>query len=309
MVRVSHRPPPNTPTRSVNRCVGAPSGDGTRQVLCANGPVAGPPCPKVVIGPAHWAAHDGAMQLIQPTHVLRPARGPLVLSTVVGSVLLVGGIALAWIAFATPLVRGLTPSVVRPALDQMALGAMVWGLSLVAPPCFAIVGAFRLFVVAAEVRRKPSDGVVARIASKLSDEHVIAPAINMPDGRVLRNLVVGPYGMAILAEPPPAKITRRQGNTWAVRKFDGRWYPLENPLERAVRDTERVRHWIAEQDTDFTVKVYAALVTADRTISRIGACAVVMPEDVPAWLASLPPQRSLNEIRRADLVELIRSIA
>ena len=226
MVRVSHPRTPNTPTRSVNWCVGAPSGDRARQVLCANGPVGELPCPKVVIGRSRGVAHDGVMQLIQPTHVLRPARGPLVVATIVGSILLVGGIALAWLAFATPLVRGLTPSVVRPALDQIAIGAMVWGLSLVAPPSFAIVGAFRLFVVAAEVRRKPSDGVVARIASKLSDEHVVAPAIYLPDGRVLRNLVVGPYGMAILAEPPPAKITRRQGNTWAIRKFDGRWYPL-----------------------------------------------------------------------------------
>ena len=66
------------------------------------------------------------------------------MGTVVGGLLLVGGISLAWIAFATPLVRGFTPAVVRPTPDQMLVGGIIWGLSLVAPPCFAIVGAFRL---------------------------------------------------------------------------------------------------------------------------------------------------------------------
>ena len=55
------------------------------------------------------------MQFIQPSSVMRPARGPLLAGTVVGSVLLVGGLALAWLAFATPLIRRLMKGQERPA--------------------------------------------------------------------------------------------------------------------------------------------------------------------------------------------------
>ena len=84
------------------------------------------------------------MQLIQPSHAIRPARGPMLMGTVVGGVLLAGGIVLGWLAFATPFVRVLSPSVVRPTVEEMAIGGFIWGLSLVAPPCFAIVGLLRL---------------------------------------------------------------------------------------------------------------------------------------------------------------------
>jgi len=83
---------------------------------------------------------------------------------------------------------------------------------------------------------------------------------------------------------------------------------LENPLERAARDAERVRSWIAAEERDFVVKVYAAVVTPDTSLSRTSACAVISTEQIPAWLASLPPQRSLSSDRRAELLGLIKSI-
>jgi hypothetical protein len=249
------------------------------------------------------------MQFIQPSHVLRPARGPLLLGTVVGSVLFVGGLALAWVAFATPLVRGLTPSVVRPAPDQMAIGAIVWGISLVAPPCFAIVGALRLGRVAATVLQKPALTPAAAALAALGDEYVVAPSLYLPDGRNIRNVVVGPFGLAVLYEPPPPKFTRRQGTRWEVRRADGRWVPLENPVERAARDAERLRRWAHSEDRDFIVKVHGAVVTSDASVGRSPSTAVISPDQVAAWLVSLPPQRSLNETRRADLAERIRLIA
>src|SRR5258705_10614121 len=84
-----------------------------------------------------------AMEMIYPAATTKPARGPIVAGTLVGLVLLVGGLGLAWLAIATPLVRGLTPNTIRPAPEQMAVGAIIWGFSLVAPPSFAIVGLFR----------------------------------------------------------------------------------------------------------------------------------------------------------------------
>jgi hypothetical protein len=249
------------------------------------------------------------MQLIPPTHVARPARGPLVLSTLVGGVLLFGGLGLAWLAIATPVVRGLTPAVVRPAPDQMLMGALVWGLSLVAPPAFAIVGAIRLSSVAATVLRKPHVGAVKSVAARLGDEYVVAPIVNLPDGRTARNVVVGPFGMAILHEMPPKRFTRRHGSQLEVRRHDGRWVSLESPLERAIRDTDRLKHWLTLEERDFVVKVYAAVVTDDDSIARTPSCAVLLPDQIPGWLASLPPQRSLSPSRIEDLVERLRAIA
>ena len=54
------------------------------------------------------------------------------------------------------------------------------------------------------------------------------------------------------------------------------------------------------------VKVYAALVVPDNRIQRTPACAVITRDQVPAYLASLPPQRSLTPSRREFIVEQVR---
>ena len=41
-----------------------------------------------------------AMQVIQPSHIARPSRGPMLMGTIVGGVLLAGGLVLGWLAFA-----------------------------------------------------------------------------------------------------------------------------------------------------------------------------------------------------------------
>ena len=249
------------------------------------------------------------MQFIQPSHAIRPARGPMLMGTVVGGVLLAGGIVLGWLAFATPFVRVLTPSVLRPSVEEMAIGGVVWGLSLVAPPCFAIVGLIRLAQVGSTLMRKPAAGPVAKAAGALTDEYVVAPSLELPDGRRVRNVVIGPFGLAVIGEPPPRNVTRRHGTAWEVRRADGRWVPLEHPVERTSRDAERLRRWIGAEERDFIVKVYAAFVTTDPTIVRTSACAVIGPNEVAAWLVGLPPQRSLYDTRRDDLIERIRSLA
>ena len=39
---------------------------------------------------------------------------------------------------------------------------------------------------------------------------------------------------------------------------NGRWVPIENPLDRATRDAERVRRWLATDDRDFVIKALNA---------------------------------------------------
>jgi hypothetical protein len=233
----------------------------------------------------------------------------MLMGTVVGGVLLAGGIVLGWLAFATPFVRVLSPSVVRPTIEEMAIGGLIWGLSLIAPPCFAIVGLLRLTQVAGTLVRKPGVGALSKAAPSLPDDYVVAPSLELPDGRRVRNVVVGPFGLAVIGEAPPTAVTRRHGNNWEVRRRDGRWVPLEHPVERTSRDAERLRRWISAEERDFLVKVYAAFVTDDPTVLRTPVCAVIGPNEVGAWLAGLPPQRSLYDNRREDLVERVRTLA
>ena len=234
--------------------------------------------------------------------------GAVIVGLVVGSILLLGGLFLAWVAFATPVLTGLTPSAVRPGPGQLAVGGAIWGFALVAPPSFAIIGALRLGRVARAVSAKPSARAMARVAQAVGDEYTSATDVRLPDGRVIRDLVVGPFGLAVISELPPSTLTRHHGISWEIRQSDGRWAYFENPLERTARDGERVRRWVGAAERDYVVKVYAAVVTADSTVARIAGCAVVSSEQIPAWLASLPSARALTVDRRANLIEQIRTI-
>jgi hypothetical protein len=264
--------------------------------------------PDLAIEAAVPGGHDEPMQMIHPTVSTGPARGPLVAGALVGLILLAGGLALAWLTLATPFVRGLTPTAIRPAPDQIFVGAIIWAATFVAPPSFALIGLFRLAQIAGLVRRR-NDGLLGPVAAALGDDIAVAPFVRLPEGRIVRNLVAGSYGVAILAELPPAGVSRRSGSSWEIRGANGRWVPFENPLERTARDAEGVRRWIDAEGRDFVVKVYAAIVSTDSSLARTPSCAVISPAQIPAWLGSLPPQRTLNADRRAELVDRIRSIA
>ena len=120
--------------------------------------------------------------------------------------------------------------------------------------------------------------------------------------------MTGPHGVAIFELLPPLRASRHHDGRWEVRVRSGRWIPIENPLERASRDAERVRRWLADDDHDFVVKVHAAVIAPDLSLPRTPTCAVITSDQVAAYLASLPPQRSLTASRRERLVELIREL-
>jgi hypothetical protein len=249
------------------------------------------------------------MQVLAPSRRIRPARliPPIVTGLVVGGVLLAGGFVLGYLTLGTSFLQRFTP-VGRVSEAQMAAGAIAWSVGLTAPALFVIVGAVRLFGVAELVGAlRPKQPPLARLASTLTDEYVVATKVRLPDGRRIPQLVLGPFGLAVVEEAPPAAATRRQANVWEVRMQDGRWRPLENPLDRAARDADGVRRWLGGEDRDFVAKVYAALIVPSAALERTSACAVVAPDQIGAWLQSLAPQRSLTESRRDDLLELIRS--
>ena len=248
------------------------------------------------------------MQTIVSARAARPPVGAVLIGVAVGGILLLGGVVLGWLAFTTPVLSGLSATSVRPDPAQVAMGAVVWGVGLVAPPCFAIVGALRLSHVARSLSAKPPLRALSRIGDTLGDDYVAASSVRLPDGRVVRDLVLGPFGFAVISELPPASVIRHAGNSWEIRRSDGRWVHLEHPLERAARDAERVRRWIASTERDYVVKAYAAVVTPDPTVIRTANCAVIRSDQVAAWLTSLPAARALTPDRRADLVGEIRAV-
>jgi hypothetical protein len=249
------------------------------------------------------------MEVISPTRdAARPSVGPIVGSAAVGTGLIVGGLVLAYIVFATPALSLLVPGGRRDAV-QTAAGMAIWAIALVAPAAFLLLGTNRLArMLATRSDRTGRRSTAASVLSDLPDDVVVASGIVLDDGRPVPDLIVGSFGAAVVRELPPAGAVRIQDGHWYLRTQRG-WIPLEDPLAKTVRDSERVRRWLAHDDADFVVKVYAAVVSRDVDIPRTTACAVLRPDQLAAWVAALPPQRSITAGRRELIVDRVRAAA
>jgi hypothetical protein len=246
------------------------------------------------------------MQVITSRTANRVPRGSIILGTLVGAVLLVGGLSVAWLTFGTSFMSRFTPTG-HLGPTQFVTGMLAWSFALIAPAAFTITGLARLVVVFDSVASsKPKPTPVPLLAKRLGDDYVVASRLRLPDGRVIPDLVLGPFGAAVIEQAPPAGAIRRHGEAWEVRTDKG-WMPLENPLERASRDAERVRSWFTNDDRDFIVKVYAAVIDPNGTLERSASCAVIAPDQIQAWIVGLPAQRSLTASRRESLTELLRN--
>jgi hypothetical protein len=238
----------------------------------------------------------------------RPSLIPIVGRTVVATLMVVGGLVVAYAVFATPLLSQAIPAG-RPDAGQLVVGMALWAIALVAPAGFILVGTTRLARALASVRdRAPRRSTALRALADLPSDIVVASGLALPDGRGVSELVVGAFGAAVIRELPPAAVTRIRDGRWELRTSK-RWIPLEDPLERAARDAERVRRWLGHDDVDFVVKVYAAVVGPDATMARTAACAVLAPDQLAGWIAALPAQRSLTTGRREQILDLVREAA
>jgi len=238
----------------------------------------------------------------------REHRVAIARSLAVGILLMVAGLALAWLSIGTPLVTGFIP-LGRPGALQIAGGIVVWGFAIVIPAVFLIMGVARMAAVIDALTSMRPRKVTPQLASALGPEHVAATDLVLPGGRRLHELVIGPFGIVVLGAVPPLSYSRHVGTRWEVRDERGRWIPIEDPIQRASRDAERVRGWLATEDRDFLVRVYAAVVTEDERVDRSSTCAVIEPGELGAWLAALPPQRGLTPSRRDHVVEKVASLA
>ncbi|MDP9482570.1 MAG: NERD domain-containing protein [Chloroflexota bacterium] len=248
------------------------------------------------------------MQVFQPRTTRAGSRLSIVTGGTIGLLLVGLGAALAYLALATPFSQQFIPEP-RASGIRVVVSALGWTLLIAAPATAAIAGIAWLADVAGRaslLRAKPHP--VVGLARVLGEDYTAATNVRLPDGRVVSEIIVGPHGMAVFEPMPPAAITRMQGGRWELRVGKDRWIPLENPLERTVRSADRVRHWLANEDRGFVVRVHAAIVASDAaSIGRSPGCAVVSREQIPAYLNSLPVQRGFTPERRAQIVEIIRA--
>lgn len=252
------------------------------------------------------------MQVIASTRpaVGRPSLLSVVVSLVLGAMFVSGSAAIVYAVFGLGFLEGFVPSG-HASTFQLVSGALAWTFALTAPAGFGLVGITRLATAFERARaRRPRITPAVRLARAIGDDHVVATSLRIPDGsRIVPELVVGPFGAAVIEELPPSHAVMSHGiRSWEVRTGSGRVQTIENPLERAARDAERVRAWLSSDESDHVLKVYAAVVGTDPKASRTSACALVEPEQVAGWLLSLPPQRSFDTERRERVVRMIRTV-
>ncbi len=228
----------------------------------------------------------------------------VVAPTMAGMGWLAIGLAVGWLVFATPLLQRAITLNSRSTVATF-LGAAVWAVALTAPTCFVVLGVIRLVGAVTRLRgRSGPTRPVHAMAGRLPVGVVTLPTIRLPDGRLIPDVVLGPHGIAFFEPLPPPAATRTVGGRWEARFDDGRWRPIENPLDRAARDGDGLRRFLAEDDRDFVVKVHPVVVSKAPELERTDACGVLALDDVPGWIASLPAQRSLS----ADRLQHVRDL-
>lgn len=246
--------------------------------------------------------------IVAPGTITGSDRVAVAHSALVAVLLILAGVALAWLFLGTSIMSGFVPNG-RPSTIQAILGVLAWGVAIVVPAGLTIVGFARIAATVEMIQSLQPRLMTPRLTQSLGPDHLAATDLILPGGRRIHELVLGPFGIAVLGDVPPANLSRRVGTRWEIRGDHGRWLSIEAPLDRASRDAERVRGWLAGDDRDFLVRVYAAIVTDDRRVERTPTCAVVAPGNLAAWLEALPGQRGLTLQRRERLVELIRTVA
>jgi hypothetical protein len=224
---------------------------------------------------------------------------------VLGAGLVAAGLTSAYLTLATPLVAMLVPA--SQAADGVAVGLGAWSFSLIFGGALLASGTSRLALAVAVLRAagRHAGGPAARALSGSDEEIVVANAIIPNDGLPVPEVIVGTFGVAVVHELPPATRVRQVRGGWEARS-GGSWRPMADPLEATARDAERIRRWLNLTDLDFVVRVSAALIVTDADVARTPNCAVLRPNQMGGWLASLPRQRTLTPGRRGRLVAMIR---
>jgi hypothetical protein len=245
------------------------------------------------------------MTLSAPPHPSSPY-GSLVGATVLGSMLVGAGMVMGYLTVATPFVPSLVPSP-PPGGAGVGLALGAWSVALIAAGGMLVAGTSRLARIVAllrgsSVRRGPA----ARALASMSNDVAVAAGVVLGDGPAIPELAIGAFGAVVVHTLPASNRIRRGAYGWEARTSEG-WRPSGDPFDAATRDADRVRRWLGSADIDFVVRVHAALLVSDAGILRSPTCAALTVEQLPAWLASLPRQRTLTAGRRGRLLAMTQA--
>lgn len=251
------------------------------------------------------------MQIISSRRSLvgRASGGTIARGLISGTLMLGVAALIAYATFGTETISGLVPPG-GPMARQLAVGVLSLAFALSAPAAFGVAGLARVgAAVDGLAARRMQLPPALRGQASLPNDYAIAIGIRLPGGGWrIPEIVVGPFGAAVIEElPPEHAVVSRGTRSWDIRRADGAIQSIENPLGLASRDADRVRAWLADNDAEHLVKVHAAVVSDDAGAVRSGACAVIRQDQVPAWLASLPVQRSFGPDRRERVIRRLRA--
>lgn len=250
------------------------------------------------------------MQVLVSPHAEagRPTRRHVITALGIGLALVAAAAVLIYIVFIGNFLDRFMPAG-RPSTYELVAGALAWTFALTAPAGFGLVGLARIVTAFEKWRaRRPRITPTVRLRRAFGDDHIVATTVRVPDGRTVPELVLGPFGAAVIEELPPAgAVVSRGVRTWEVRVGKGYIRTIQNPLERAGHDAERVRGWLSPEDADYVLKVYAAVVGNDPRVQRTPNVAVLAPNQVAEWISTLPVQRSIDAGRRERIVREIRA--
>ena len=211
-----------------------------------------------------------------------------------------GRLACGWLCLGTPIVSGFIPHG-RPSPMQTAIGILVWGFAIIVPAAFLIMGVAQLASVARGVARLAAPHRSPRTSPGRSAPTTWPrPTSSSRADDASTSWSSGRSGSSVLGDVPPPPSSRHVGSRWEVRDEPRAVDPHRGPVERASRDAERVRGWLAADDRDFLVRVYAAIVTDDDGSSGPRPVRSWRPRTSPAWLEALPgPARPHRRASRA----------
>jgi uncharacterized membrane protein len=247
------------------------------------------------------------MQVLQSHPAGLGSRLSVVTGLIIGLLLVTAAAATAYLALVSPMSQQFTPDP-HSGPVRLVTAAMGWTLLIAAPAMAAIAGVVWLAGAverATSLRSKP--GSLAGLSQVLGADYAAATGVRLADGRMVSEIIVGPHGIAVFEPLPPRNVTRVVQGRWELLVGKDVWVPLENPIERALRSADRLRHWIGENDRGFVIRVYAAVISPDGALARTANCAVVTRDQVHAYLDSLPLQRGFSPDRRARIVEDLRT--
>ena len=145
-----------------------------------------------------WPAHDVDMHLTTTAVPNRSDRDSVMGGTFVGTLLVIGGIWLAYVAWSTPILAAISAAV-RPGSTTAEPGLPMLALALAVPAIFVVVGTNRLARTVAAIRRT-WHGRGDRLSRVLPADVVIARGVTLDDGRPGPTLLVGPFGIVAALE-------------------------------------------------------------------------------------------------------------